>query len=120
MTDRTPEQIRAEWIARLRANTDKQGFGVLRSLDGCFCALGVLCDVVDPNGWDQNPQYGTKEFRGKYSFLPPEDVLIAAGLKRREDKILRAVGTWNDRDRLSFPEIADRIEALFAVESLGE
>lgn len=38
------------WLKALRGGDYKQGKGALREGDK-FCCLGVLCDVVDPDGW---------------------------------------------------------------------
>ena len=37
--------IKPLWIAALRSGEYKQGHHTLHSKDGCFCALGVLCDL---------------------------------------------------------------------------
>ena len=37
--------IKPLWIAALRSGEYKQGHHTLHSTDGCFCALGVLCDL---------------------------------------------------------------------------
>ena len=45
------QDIKGRWIAALRSGKYKQHPGVLRSGENEFCCLGVLCDVVDPDGW---------------------------------------------------------------------
>jgi len=37
--------IKTRWIAALRSGEYKQGHHTLHSKDGCFCPLGVLCDL---------------------------------------------------------------------------
>ena len=50
------KEIKKKWLAALRSGKYKQTRNQLREVvadgeDG-FCCLGVLCDVVNPNGWD--------------------------------------------------------------------
>lgn len=44
-----------KWVAALRSGKYKQGKGVLRSEKGNYCCLGVLCDIVNPKGWNKKP-----------------------------------------------------------------
>lgn len=43
--------IKAKWIEALRSGKYKKGQAKLRSTKNEFCALGVLCDVIDPSKW---------------------------------------------------------------------
>lgn len=47
---------REEWLKKLTDGSYKQGRGCLRKISNKsvkkFCCLGVLCDIVDSNGWD--------------------------------------------------------------------
>lgn len=98
--------IRRLWIKGLRAGTHKQCRGQLRK-DGRFCALGVLCDVVDPGGWRPAPRgdcWPHHQMRGAVS----QRVLRACGLTSAQADV---VSTLNDREKASFAEIADWIEA---------
>lgn len=45
------KEFKQKWIDALRTGKYQQGRGVLRTDNNCFCCLGVLCDLVDPNGW---------------------------------------------------------------------
>lgn len=38
-------KVKTRWIAALRSGEYKQGKRTLHELNGCFCALGVLCDL---------------------------------------------------------------------------
>jgi len=40
-----------KWTDALRSGKYKQAREELRSPDGRFCCLGVLCDIVKPDGW---------------------------------------------------------------------
>jgi hypothetical protein len=42
-------EIKAKWIAALRNRTYKKGIGRLNA-NGCFCVLGVLCDLATQEG----------------------------------------------------------------------
>lgn len=44
--------LKAQWLTALRSGEYKQGKFALRDSEGGYCCLGVLCDVIDPNGWD--------------------------------------------------------------------
>jgi hypothetical protein len=45
----TQEQLdlRKKWVDALRSGKYKQGKGSLRSANGAYCCLGVLCDVMN-------------------------------------------------------------------------
>ena len=47
------DDVKTKWLDALRSGKYKQGRGILRRPDGSFCCLGVLCDIIDPNGWDE-------------------------------------------------------------------
>lgn len=46
--------IKAKWIEALRSGKYKQGRGYLRTIDGGYCCLGVLCDVMDSSEWGES------------------------------------------------------------------
>ena len=50
------KEIKDKWVTALRSGKYKQTTGALRRVtadgESGFCCLGVLCDVVDPDGWD--------------------------------------------------------------------
>lgn len=43
---KTKEELRVEWITALRSGKYKQGKGQLKTTDGFYCCLGVLCEIV--------------------------------------------------------------------------
>lgn len=75
MTDVT----RTQWAEALISGVYTQGEGALRKPgafnefedgdgpDG-FCCLGVLADLIDPNGWDDAPQPGTTHLAWHHDF----------------------------------------------------
>jgi hypothetical protein len=78
------------WTTALRSDKYKQGGGRLKSTDGSFCVLGVLCDTIDPKGWgDVEADYVTylgPDSDGdlaQYEFFPPSAYLRMLGLPKR-------------------------------------
>jgi hypothetical protein len=41
------------WIEALESGKYEKGTGALRANDGCFCCLGVACDVSGMGRWEQ-------------------------------------------------------------------
>lgn len=39
-------ELKQKWLDALRSGKYKQGKGLLRDRNDCFCCLGVLCDVA--------------------------------------------------------------------------
>jgi hypothetical protein len=77
-------ELKEKWVGALRGGDYKQGSKRLRISDE-FCCLGVLCDLIDPNGWDIAVEegrltiyyWGTGE---RSSALIPPSVLSEIGL----------------------------------------
>lgn len=59
-------EIKKKWIEALRSGDYRQGFGGLKKED-CFCCLGVLCQIKDPEGWI-GPRW-----HGAMNILPVEE-----------------------------------------------
>ena len=130
-------EVKASWIKALRSGEYKQGFKTLHSSDGCFCALGVLCDVYAK-------QFGY-EWEDNYSVTTPSGTMVVFSLKHvlsNNDVVYsysvpqRPISEWagvtenpwihattpegvrgtflvselNDKFKLSFAEIATLIE----------
>jgi hypothetical protein len=51
--------MKEKWIAALRSGKYQQGHLRLRTGDA-FCCLGVLCDLVDHEGWMVKMTYGVE------------------------------------------------------------
>ena len=105
--------IKAKWIAALRSDNYQQGSGTLRTNDNKFCCLGVLCDIVDPAGWDDNDAVHFYSYSYSYEgdwngLVPPANLTAKLGLLDGEVDTLTEL---NDSARLTFSEIADWIEA---------
>jgi hypothetical protein len=111
------DDVKRMWVAALRSGKYVQGTGVLHDKDGKCCALGVLCELAveaevvgrceDESG---DMLYGKPNslWRG---VLPP-DVQDWAGFNGSPSWI----ATMNDGEKLTFEQIADRIEKVFELE----
>jgi hypothetical protein len=109
----TPE-LKKRWTDALRSGQYIRAQTVLRTPCG-YCCLGVLLDVVDPNGWT-NPYPNIMIHRkgksnkddemGGENYIADE-VLADLGMSERVQGIL-SVG--NDDDDWSFERTADWID----------
>lgn len=58
------KNVKQRWLAALRSGEYKQTTGCLRRDEADeihaapkgYCCLGVLCDIVDPKGWDYDSE----------------------------------------------------------------
>lgn len=98
-------EIKAKWLDALRSGKYKQGTHTLQK-NNCFCCLGVLCDIVEPEGWDEGVTDGMVLHDGVQDF-PTDRFLEKVGLFADEAGTLAEM---NDHGQ-SFAEIADYIEA---------
>jgi len=96
------QEIKQEWVKALRSGDFKQGRGKLRNGDG-YCCLGVLCQVIGVVISDDGEvclgEQGTRD-----GYAPLYEII-----GRTQDS--STLWMMNDRDKASFPEIADYIEA---------
>jgi hypothetical protein len=96
------EDVKAKWVTALRSGAYAQTKSQLRN-DMGHCCLGVLCDLHDPDGWEDDETY----LGDSVDDLPALDVLRPAGLDLATAKTLAEM---NDAGT-SFAQIADWIEA---------
>jgi len=109
-------ELKAKWLDALRSGKYDQTTGQLR-LGSCFCCLGVLCDVVDPKGWDDDNQEwhdATAEEDGNYYGSTREISELPDRFRSRigmtiEDQ--QCLVNMNDVERKTFSQIANYIEA---------
>jgi hypothetical protein len=115
-----PPELKAKWLEALRSGKYQQAKGVLRDRTGAMCCLGVLCDVIRPDGWEVDHeiwrwredatdnghvQYLPVRLRTRFGFNEMRDGnSIESVLANRND------GTSGYK-RHTFAEIADFIEA---------
>lgn len=98
------QTVKKKWVEALRSGKYIQTFGRLKNNSGCYCALGVLCDVIDPNAWVNN--YGDNLWRGDNA-LPPSSLRSAIHLSIND---ACEVSIRNDNNRYNFEQIANWIE----------
>jgi len=129
-----------EWVKALRSGEYKQGQSYLRSRDGKFCCLGVLCDLTNRIDWEallEEDECCTILNEGsvlpksilnlldleertslfKISLENPKLIEILEENYKKEDR----VNTWgyyslaelNDVWKLDFNQIADILEEEF-------
>jgi hypothetical protein len=98
------KEVKKKWISALLSGKYKQGRNSLRDREEKFCALGVLCDVIDPKGWQQcGPYY---KFKGSVTNLP-EAEKKKIKLQHHETHLIMEI---NDMQKASFKEVAKFIE----------
>lgn len=122
------QEIRDEWVKRLRSGDYEQGLGYLRHGEegeaSTYCCLGVLCEIAVEAGVIPPARTGTEGHE--------EDVWLYGNENERDDTGLpHSVRMWagvtsasglvidgpvsnlvvaNDSEHMSFAEIADIIE----------
>lgn len=100
--------LRDRWIIALESGKYRQGHGELRSGEGSeakYCCLGVLCDIIDPQGWRGD---GAHDLEATGASLLSATALQRVGMKHIHQCELARL---NDDDR-SFENIAERILEL--------
>jgi hypothetical protein len=110
-------ELKTKWVEALRSGEYDQGKNALKSTDGSFCCLGVLCDLkYGKEIWKENKDcYG--DYSGTYRLSPinGKGVDFPTENKRRElgisNSVMRQLAEMNDDD-YSFEQIADVIETL--------
>lgn len=102
-------KVRRRWIRALRSGKYKRADGELRVVDDRgkilgHCCLGVLCDLLDPKGWDS----GEAAHRDRHGF-PDHDLRKIAQL---DDRAMYDLADMNDSlgPRAGFASIATWIE----------
>lgn len=100
--------LKNQWVKALRSGNYEQGKNLLRSKENKFCCLGVLCDLMNSQAWDES----YIETVGGYYWGASGAIIIGF------DTIINTPGieqgnltNMNDTQNKSFAEIADFIEA---------
>lgn len=91
-------ELKAKWVKALRSGEYKQGHGRLKTAEGGYCCLGVLCAVA---GWSIDK-------KGNNLVGHSEGYAKIWSVTRSEQEC-RNLATMND-NLAPFPEIADYIE----------
>lgn len=115
------QQIKQQWIEALRSGEYQQTEEQLRDHFG-YCCLGVLCDLYckanEGSCWgDGGDLFRLRTNMEEYEFVRlPMSVSEWAGLSGSDNPIVEygeekvAISDLNDRERLSFNQIAAIIE----------
>lgn len=103
-------EIKVKWLEALRSGKYKQTKYVLKNNIG-HCCLGVLCDIIDPNGWDKklfdNEAYGFTHKGNWNTRILPQTIMEETNLDKLDK--LDTLVAMNDFGN-SFNEIANFIE----------
>ena len=103
------EDVKQEWVKRLRSGDYDQTRGQLKNSEG-HCCMGVLCDVIDPEEWTEGKtQWLWRAFVGEI----PRETLIEIDLSDQDQIDLIWKNDGNPAEgvrRHSFAEIANYIE----------
>lgn len=98
---------KVKWVEALRSGRYEQARNQLRTPNDKFCCLGVLADVVAPEGWEAPTAEGDSwlhySMGGDLSVKVAERVALDA---RSEQHLV----DMNDVHLASFAQIADYIE----------
>ena len=126
--------LKAQWVAALRSGEYDQGHGALklkwRGVKGqrsFYCCLGVLCDLIDPDGWDDNlwthadaDPVHNEGYSSSYALLPfslvekvgfTQDGQLPEVTDRSGFRMTLAA--LNDSGDFTFSQIADIVENQF-------
>ena len=98
------QDVKQQWIEALRGGEYKQGRGVLRSKEDEYCCLGVLCDLMGVRWQDRG---GSCLMADGYTMSLPNYARMKSGVNDKDEGVLQRL---NDRERKTFPEIANYIE----------
>jgi hypothetical protein len=101
-------QVKTDWVAALRSTRYTQGEGILKSYDGDFCALGVLCDLHAHTSDEPWVHCGNAFTYLGEALICPENVQSWAQLDSAQ---CSQISTLNDKSPTAgFAHIADYIE----------
>ncbi len=99
-------EVKAKWVAALRSGKFTQGRSALKTVDGGYCCLGVLCEINGDLTEDGYVENDTEEDEtGTSASYPP------AGYQGLTHTEIRHLGRMNDLYRATFAQIADYAEA---------
>jgi hypothetical protein len=108
-------EVKEKWLNALRSGEYKQGRYALKSINGFFCCLGVLCDLYSKEfyaPWEYVGHSEMMQFMGDLGHLP-SPVRAWAGITSRNPVLYpggETLVSLNDEKQLNFNEIANIIE----------
>ncbi len=86
--------LKAQWLKALRSGEYRQGEFRLRD-GGQYCCLGVLCDIIDPDGWEGDIFHDRHNRESSSNVVPVSMALDLFGLEG-------LAATTNQNGELSF------------------
>jgi hypothetical protein len=102
------QDIKREWVAKLRSGKYEQGKGRLRSEGNQYCCLGVLCEIGVEDGTIEPPILTDEGYLyNRNSAFLPSALIEEYGLRGQETVTLMGM---NDEKNMSFSHIAQYIE----------
>lgn len=113
-------ELKTKWITALRSGNYAQVTGYLRKEDATYsyCCLGVLCDIIDPNGWSGDEWFSEDYCEVDYGqdgqiFPECQDAELDGYMLEQvglSEKIHAQLIHLNDDEKQDFKVIADYIE----------
>ena len=103
--------IKRRWVEALRSGNYKQGTMYLRDQESGYCCLGVLCDVIRPDGWGFHDE--KEDVSQPHVFSDGGDEQLSPASRDFfgiPEEIHRELIDMNDAQGKNFSEIADYIE----------
>ena len=107
-------EVKAAWLEALRSGEYKQGKSQLKTNDGSYCCLGVLCDISKLGEWVRGG-YHVNDMDYASAFLP-EAVKEWAGINSEDPSYGNGIEdhlSYRNDKGMTFAEIADIIEQNF-------
>lgn len=102
VTQKMDPELKGKWVEALRGGDYKQGLGQLRASTNSasyYCCLGVFCEIA---GID---------YSGAGEFIPEESPIQLDEVVQKYLALMNDGSTEYKLPSLSFPQIADWIEA---------
>lgn len=99
-------KVKRKWIKALLSGKYKQGKGQLRSQKDKYCCLGVLLDVLEPTGWEEDGRESAWSMHGDY-LMPSYVTCEAIGVPA---ETLHKLTEMNDDEGRKFKTIAKWID----------
>lgn len=110
-----PVDVKEKWVTALRGPNYKQTRGILKSEDGGYCCVGVLCDLVGVEfEWDPfEDRFKTPQGASGLPWaedLPQEIANVLLQPWGEKDELGEHLTRLNDVCHMTFSQIADWIE----------
>lgn len=85
--------LKNKWIQAMESGEYQFGSGELRDDDNCFCALGVLCNIIDPGKWFMSENRATRWYDPNCNTFIPENIQEEIGITQSQ-----ITNIWNLND----------------------